>query len=329
MPRSTKTGRKSTAKNYTRFLTARLARRISVAISAFMQLPAFFASCGTETPAAVARLRIDRQSSGGSALDVFVFEAETPFLLDSYQQFHAGEEPVYAVSGLGKKRVVAVTSTSGDLYARASVTRYQDLAKESFSLLDDSPAAPFCHGETIVGEGNTGSVNLTLKPLLSSIRLRSVSCNFSGRSYEGDGFHNDNLLLINVVSESCPLGAEGGRPVSWLNYGFQTSGHPYLKADGLGDIGPGRTYCNVLLYCYPNPEGSPPTRLVLEGTVGDIRCYYPINLPVVKSGTRLALDVTIRRMGTSDPDSEALPGTFTVEFTSEPWYERETAIETF
>ena len=319
MPRSTKTGRKSTANNNTRFFTARFACRISVAITASMQLPAFLASCSTDAPAPVARLRIEREASGSRALDVFVFEGEAPYPLDSYQQFPAGEEPVYAVSGPGKKRVVAVTSTSGDLYARASVTRYQDLAKESFSLLEDSPAAPFCYGETTVEEGSSGSVKLTLKPLISSIRVRSVSCNFSGRGYENVGFRNDSLYLINVVSETCPLGAEGGRPVSWLNYGFPSYSHPYLEASGPGKI----------LYCYPNPDGSPPTRLVLEGTVGETRCYYPITLPLVKSGSRLVLDIIIHRMGTSDPDSEALPGTYTVEFITEPWYERETAIETY
>ena len=329
MPRSTKTGRKSTAKNNTIF-TARFARRISVAISASMQLPAFLASCVVkETPEACPRLRIERKASAASALDVFVFDGNAPYLLDSYQQFPAGEDPVYAVSSPGKKRVVAISSSSRNLYARSFVTRYQDLAKESFTLLDDSPSAPFCYGETVVEEGKSGNVMLSVRPLMCTVRLRSVSCNFSGRSYVNCGFNNDDLFLTNAVADSCPLGAEGGRPVSWLNYGFPTMSHPYLEATGLGFIGHDRVFCNVLLYCYPNPGGSPPTRLVLEGTVGEIKCYYPITLPVVKGGTRLVLDIVIHRMGTSDPDSEVLPGTYTVEFMTEPWYERETAIETY
>lgn len=329
MPRSIKTGRKSTANYYLHFFTAHFACRISVAITAFMQLPAFFASCAPEGPAGgQARLRIDRAPAAARALDVFVFSAEPPYLLDSYQQFPSGESPVYVVSGPGRKRVVALSAT-GDMYSRAGITRYQDLSKESFSLLDDSPLSPFSFGETVVEEGTSQSANMALKPLLSSLRVRSVSCNFSGRPYYETLFHNDSLFLCNAVSESCPMGAEDGRPVSWANYGFRATSHPYLEAGGLGDIGPGRKYSDAVFYCYPNPLGSPPTRLVLDGKVGEERCYYPINLPVQKVGTRLVLDITIHRMGTSDPDSEAVPGTYTLEYSTEPWYETDTVIQTF
>ena len=328
MPRSIKTGRKSTDKPL--FYIARFARRISVAISAFMQLPAFFASCSAEDQAfAPRKIYIERAPSSRGALDVFVFEGEPPYLLDSYQQFPAGNEPLYVVSGPGKKRLVAMSSPTEDIYARAGVTRYQDLSKESFSLLDDSPASPFSYGETTVEEGSTRSISMTVKPLMSCVRVRSVSCDFSGRPYHNSTCHNNSLFLVNAVCETCPLGAEDGRPVAWANFGSHALSHTYLEAEGLGDIGPERKYCDIVLYCYPNPQGSPPTRLVLEGTVGEHKCYYPISLPVPKFGTRLVLDVTIHRMGTDDPDSEALPGTYTLEYSTEPWYETDTVIETF
>ena len=328
MQRSVKMGRKSTANN-TRFFTARFACRISVAISAFMHFPAYFASCSFESPDSGLRVRVERTASSNSALDVFVFEGEAPYLLDSYQQFPAGEAPVYVVSGPGKKRIVAISSTTGDLYSRSGVSRYQDLSKESFSLLNDSPDNPFCYGEAYADEGSSRDIALYVKPLLSSIRVRSVSCYFIDRPYQDLQFHNDTLSLVNVVSETCLAGAEGGRPVSWLNYGSRTENHPFITAAGVGVIGSERINCNVVLYCYPNPSGSPPTRLVLEGTVGEDRCYYPITIPVLKSGTRLVLDITIGRIGTADPDSEALPGTYTIDYSTEPWYETDTAFEIF
>ena len=328
MPRSIKKGRKSiTIDTIPLIFTTHLACRISVAISAFMQFPAFFASCAAEV-APEFKLRIERAPEASRSLDVFVFSGEPPYLLDSYQQFPAGESPVYVVSGPGRKRVVALTSASGDIYSRAGINRYQDLSKEAFSLLDDSPGSPFSFGECFVEEGTSRSVSMSLNPLLSSIRVRSVSCDFSGSVYLSSHYHNDNLFLTNAVSESCPLGAEGGRPVSWVNYGYNATSHPFLEAEGLGDIGPERKYTNVVFYCYPNPGGRPPTRLVLEGTVGEKRCYYPINLPVPRSGTRLVLDISIHRMGTSDPDSEAVPGTYTLEYSTEPWYETDTVIQT-
>lgn len=328
MPRSIKTGRKSnTIDTIPLIFTAHFACRISVAITAFMQFPAFFASCAVEDYPV--KLGIERAHASGRTLEVFVFSGEPPYLLDSYQQFPSGDSPVYVVSGPGRKRVVALSSVSTDVYSRAGITRYQDLSKESFSLFEDSPESPFSFGECFVEEGISQNANMPLKPLLSSIRLRSVSCDFSGRLYQSRHYHNSNLFLANAVSESCPLGAEDGRPVSWANYGYNAAIHPYLEAQGLGDIGPERKYANIVLYCYPNPGGRPPTRLVLEGTVGEEKCYYPISLPVTKSGTKLVLDISIHRMGTSDPDSEAVPGTYTLEYSTEPWYETDTVIQSF
>ena len=331
MSRSNKRGRISTAKHNKKCIfTARLACRISVATTAFLQLPAFFASCSSDAPITVRHtLRIERAAASKGVLDVFVFDGEAPYFLDSYQQFPTGRDPVFMVSTPGRKRLVAISSPSGDLYSRVDITRYQDLSKEAFSLLDDSPDNPFSYGEITVGDDYSGIVSMNVKPLLSSIRVRSVSCDFSDRYYSNCGYHNDNLYLINAVSETCPLGAEDGRPVSWLNYGFPSVQHPFLETKGIGDIGPERVYCDVTLYCYPNPHSAPPTRLVLEGEVGENRCYYPIDLPVQKGGTRLILDITIHRMGTHDPDSPALPGMYTLNYYTEPWYEKEPVIETF
>ena len=326
MQRSTETGRNSTAIIFTNII-ARFARRVSVAISALLQLPAFFASC---TAREDFTLRIDRapRLCFGS-IDVFVFCSEAPYLLDSYQQFPAGESPLYVSSGPGRKRIVALSAKDGDLYSRAYVRRYQDLGLEALSLVDDSPSAPCFFGTAEVEEGSSRTAVLEVSPLISSIRVGSVSCSFSGRPYEDKFFHNDRLFLVNVVSEFCPLAAEGGRPVSWLNYGELTDLHQFVAASGWGDTGSERIYPDAVLYCYPNPGGSPPTRLVLEGTVGEDRCFYPIDIDVPRGGLELSLDITLHRMGTQDPDSPASPGTYTVEYSTVPWYEKEPVTEDF
>ena len=269
------------------------------------------------------------QSWSNGAADVFVFDNQSPFLLDSYQQFLAGDGPLYVSSGTGEKRIVVLSAREGDLYSRSGIQRYQDLCRESFSIMDDNPASPFFYGEATVGEGSSRAATLNVSPIMSSIRVRSVSCNYSGRPYEGMFFHNDRLFLINVVSEFCPLVAEGGRPVSWLNYGSLTDIIPVIVTEGWGNIGPERVHPDVTLYCYPNPQGSPPTRLVLEGNVGDAKCYYPIDINVPEGGMRYVLDITISRMGTPDPDSVAVPGTYTVEYETVPWYEKEPVTEDF
>lgn len=314
-------------KTNTVFINALSACRISVAITALLQTPAFLASCTQEH----IQIRIDKapQVNCFGSIDVFVFCNEAPYLLDSYQQFPAGDAPVYVSSGPGSKIIAALSAKEGDLYARAGVRTYQDLCRVSFQLMEDSPSAPCFFGTAQVDEGSSRNADMVVSSLISSIRVRSVSCDFSGRPYVGSGFHNDRLYFINVVSEFCPLAAEGGRPVSWLNYGVLTDDHPYIVAPGCGDIGPERIYPDVTLYCYPNPAGNPPTRLVLEGTVGDSRCYYPIDINVPRGGMALELDITLHRMGTQDPDSPAVPGTYTVDYSTVPWNEKEPVTEDF
>ncbi len=326
MKRSIVKGRKYITTN-TVFINALSACRVSVAITALLQFPAFLASCTQEQ----IQVRIDKAPhlySYGS-VDVFVFCNEAPYLLDSYQQFPSTDAPVYVSSGQGSKIIAALSAKEGDLYARAGVRTYQDLCRVSFPLLEDSPSAPCFYGTVTVGEGSSRSAAMEVSPLISSIRVRSVSCDFGGRPYEEHGFHNDRLYLVNVVSEFCPLQAEGGRPVSWLNYGAMTDDHPYIAAPGYGDIGRERVYPDMVLFCYPNPRGSPPTRLVLEGTVGPERCFYPINIDVPRGGMAVNLDITLHRMGTRDPDSPAAPGTYTVEYSTVPWNEKEAVVEDF
>ena len=296
----------------------RYTRRMSVATAALLQFPAFFASC-TMAPAGESNVNIRIREAQASAVDVFLFDAVEPYLLDSYQQC-AGEGCSFVLSGPGEKIVAALPARAGDLYARASVSRLQDLTREVFVLENDSPSAPLRYGIARIGSGASRSLALNMNPLICTIRVKSVSCDFSGHPYGQQEFHNDNLFLLNAASESCPLAAEGGHPVSWSNYGFPSSEHPYLYAKG----GPPATF-----YCYPNPAANPPTRLVLEGTVGDVHCYYPIEIPLPRAGMSYDLDITLHRMGTDSPDCTAAPGTYTVEYATVPWRQAEEREEPY
>ena len=324
-----KKGRISPANTITLSLLPRIASRMSVATTAFMQIPAFFASCTPQAQVNPLHVRIGRTAHSQKTMDIFFFDAQAPFLLDSYQQVTVGDDCSYVMSGPGEKIVAALPAVAGDLYSRASVSRLYDLKKELFTLEEDSPEHPFTYGLAHVGAGASRDFVLNLEPLICSIRVRSVSCDFGGRIYGARYFHNDNLYLINASSESCPLAAEGGHPVSWLNYGFRSSELPYVFAEGVGDIGSERVYPGKSLYCYPNPGARPPTRLVLEGTVGDVHCYYPIDIPLPRGGLSYELDITLYRMGTDSPDCAAQPGTYLVEYSTVPWIKSEEREETY
>lgn len=329
MIRSNNKGRISTENFITLSSVMGFACRVSVATTAFLQLPAFFASCTQMKEDSCIHIKINRAETGRQAYDIFFFDSVEPFMLDSYQQC-TGEKCQYLFSSPGDKIVAALPATAGDLLSRASVSRLHDLYHEVFSLENDSPDAPLRYGYARISGGASRDFDLNLNPLICTIRVKSVSCDFNGRSYGVISlFHNDNLYLVNAAVESCPLAAEGGHPVSWMNYGYPESNHPYICAKGCGDVGLERVYPDVSFYCYPNPESKPPTRLVLDGWVGDAHCYYPIDIPLTKGGMTYELDVTLHRIGTDSPDCPASPGTYTVEWATVPWYESDEREEIY
>ena len=71
------------------------------------------------------------------------------------------------------------------------------------------------------------------------------------------------------------------------------------------------------------------TRIVLDGHVGEHHCYYPIELPRLRAGETMRLDVTLKRMGTPDPDIPAGGDMITLETHIVPWDIRESREEIF
>lgn len=304
------------------------ARRASAAIAAFLQLPAIFSSC-TASAVETTSLYIKKSlTSVSGKLDIFFFDSEEPFLLDSYQQVDMGESPLYCMSAPEGKIIAALSSVDGDIYARSGITRLSDLSRESFSLEEDKPQNPFLAGKTSAREGASRTVFLKLEPLICTIRVRSVSADFRARPYSNLNCQLDKLYLINAVCECIPFGGDGPSPLSWVNLGMCTKESPMLCADGPGEVTPMRTYPGTELYSYPNPAtedspGNPVTRLVLECRAGETKCYYPINLPGMEAGKCYELDITLLRMGTDSPDTPAVPGTYSIECNSLQWKDTE------
>ena len=317
-----KTGRKSYV--YTTTFSLRFAASYaSVAtISALLQAPAFFSSC-VKAPSPV-ETQIYIQSTKNAItqpVDLFFFDTEGPMNLDSYQEIHvAGTSPLYGVSGAGDKHIVAL---SGLVSTWLDIRTYGSLCKRTFSLENDSPEAPLLVAETRVGDAASRRVGLQLHPMLSCIRIRSVSCSFSGRPYAGDTFHNNKLFLSYAGTECFPVGTGDRLPVSWVNAGPLDSmdcarfPHPdMLMQEGLGTLSEKKKTPDRRFYCYPHPD----TRLVLGGTVGDRPCYYPIPLPGLEPGKSYTLDIAIHRMGSPDPDIPAESGAMDLQISAAPWY---------
>ncbi len=336
MDRRSKTGRISF---FAYLFYTHIASRASVAIlAAILQLPAFFSSCTQEenTTSVHTKAQIYIQWSEiptPDALDLFFFFTVEPMRLDAYQQVTGLDREMftYALSGNGPRRLVALSGVAGDIYTWADIQTYGSLEKLRFSLEEEDPERPHLVGETLLEEAQSRQTRLTLLPMLCAIRIRSVAADFSGHPYAGIPFINNKLFLLNAGMEYMPLDKEADGPVSWINLGSLDSlavenlPHPeMLLQEGCGEVGTRRVYPDNLFYCYANPAtedqpGRPQTRMVLEGNIGPVTCYYPINLPGMEPGRCYQLDLTLTRMGSPDPDIPCESGTVIVEAETVPW----------
>ena len=84
-------------------------------------------------------------------------------------------------------------------------------------------------------------------------------------------------------------------------------------------------YTEQTFYCYPGSR----TRLVLEARYDTLTCYYPIPLPQLVAGTCLEMDVTLTRLGASDPDFPTVSGAVSLHTQRIPWDMREPVTVTY
>lgn len=335
MSRSTNTGRNSQLPHHHIF-SGRFARCASAAsLSAILQGPAFLASCARETVSQPIEITVACATKGAvpDAIDLFFFDTPPGAqLLDSYQQLLLPQGKAFGVSTSGPKHLVALSGKAGEKSQWARIRTFGNLCKHTFSLDRESSGTPLLCGEILLPAGNSRQAKLQLRPMLTAIRLRSVSCDFSGRPYAQSRFVNTQTFLSYAGSEYRPLGEEGGEPVSWMNPGFldtlavRALPEPdMLWQKGIGEVGKTRLYPQQTFYCYPGA----PTHLVLEGRIGDKPCFYPIPLPSLAPDTRIDLDITLRRMGSPAPDIPAESGAVILELHCLPWEEETPKTEIF
>lgn len=339
MVRHDKTGRGQTF-SFKLLLHLRFCGRGSAAIlAAFLQLPAFLSSCNIieeqDSPARKVTIRtVTHINKGAEAIDVFFFDNDGTGRLDSYQQISLADSlSLYALSGTDASLMVVLSAREGDTDRWMGVSTYSDLCKYSFRLEDEDPSRPLLAGETTLENGISRRADIPLKPKLSSITIRSLLCDFSGRPYAGSSFTNTRLFLSYAGAECLPLGSQDNIPISFLNPGLVDSlsvlalPHPeMLLQDGCGDVGARRIEVGRTFYCYPHPD----TKLVLEGTVDGITCYYPIPVgTLLGSGQSLEMDISLLRIGSPDPDIPTESGAVMIDFITKPWEYRPDTIVKF
>lgn len=268
------------------------------------------------------------------SLDLFFFHDDELRRLDAYQHVEApSETPVEGIAGSGKHILAAISNYPGDSYSWMDIQSFSQLSSRQFHLEDDDPANPLLYGVTGLEEGRSRSCKLKLEPMLSALRIRSLSCDFSGRAYAGEKLKSISIYLIHVNSVANPLSQDGIREESYINQGYldrkavESLSHPemlYMDLDK--DVGEAREEIDCTLYAYPNPIseeslGRTFTRFVIEGSLAGKTCYYPINLPGLGANKKYTMDITLTRMGSPDPDIPAETGSIILETDIKQWAE--------
>lgn len=317
-----------------------------VIVTALLQAPAFFSSCehvsDSIQPLTGEQIYIQwTKNTTPDAIDLFFFDTDGAQKLDTYQQIAdiGNDMHQYGVSGAGAKHLVALSGTPGYTAPWLDILNYGSLCKKTYRLEDEVLDYPQLVAEARLDNSASRRMPLHLQPMITQIRIRSVSCDFSGRAYAGKFFSSNRIYLSYAGIEYKPLGPGGGHPVSWINAGSLDSlatlelPHPeMILQTGLGEIGSTRIYPERAFYCYANPaghEGIPRTRLVLEGMLDGQLCYYPLELPDLQAGQVYALDLTFRRMGSAHPDIPVSSDVVLVETQTVPWESREPYTVTF
>lgn len=290
-------------------------------------------------------------TSGIRSLDLFFFNEEPPQRLDTYQRIEgAGTAAAVGASRSGRKILAVLANSPADRYRWADVNSLGGLAKKMIDLQEEAPAHPFMSGLVRLEALPAGSVSVPLAPHTARIELRSLRCDFRGRSYEGAALEDVKVYLTNVSATRSVLADSAASPVSFINAGRLNDSDiagfraPELICASLSrPVGNTAVYPGIFLHCYPNQgteegPGSPFTKLVIEGRVEGETCYYPIAVnrgpsafgqPGIAADCTYRFDLTLTRKGSADPDGALEPGTVLTRFSVVDWQTQKDTVITF
>lgn len=322
-------------------------------------LPALSCGCTAEGPhpsadSAESRLliRMTRGISqeGLSSIDIFVFKDDDLRILDCYQRIESSADWDGTVCSSAGDRIISICANSRMAADEWPWIRSRgSLEKVCASLELESREHPFMSGEVYVTarENRPTSAEVSLKPLLSEIYLRSISCDFTGKPYAGEEITDVKVYLTNINAE-CGILEDGDiHPRRLINSGglsvedlelFYDPGLIFQELDR--NIGKVWLKPEIRLWCYPSNAseasiGTPFSRLVIEGKISGHTYYWPvdINRTAGNSGIdrnrQYIYDIKITRKGSTDPDIPVEAEDMDITFETATWKEKGNCIVGF
>lgn len=310
-------------------------------------LPAFLYGC--DAPQAlpsdaetVTKLTVANDASKINELDIFVFRDDRLQRLDSYQKVE--DPPMWnheVISSSGERLITVFANSRKESNDWAAVTSLAYIRDLSVCIEDEDPTCPFMSGLAGSRNGSGNDTRIFLSPLFSTVELRSIRCDFTGRPYAGERLEDVKVYLTNVNAECRILDTSGIFPSRIINAG-KLQEEDMLKMQlpdiifrEIGeDIGRNAVYPDIRLICYPNNSqvegpGTPFTRLVIEGRIGGETFYWPLDINRDGEGygigrnERYVFDLKITRKGTKDPDMPVKSEDMDIIFNIEKWMEKE------
>ena len=312
-------------------------------------LPAFLYGCNApqtlpDPPQeTVTKISMEAISSRINDLDIFVFRNDKMQRLDCYQKV---EDPLSwnneIVSSSGERLITVFANSGKTVMDWSGVSSLSYLRDLSISLENESLTNPFMSGLAEVSAGdNMRLETLYIRPMISTVELRSIRCDFTGRPYEGKSLEEAKVYLTNINAECKAMDQSDIMPGRILNAGrlrdedLSTMSEPGLIAREIGGaIGEKVQHPKIKLICYPNNSisegpGTPFTRLVIEGKIEGETFYWPLNINKdgegygINRNERYIFDITITRKGVKNPDTPVRAEDVDVIFNIEKWNEKE------
>lgn len=295
----------------------------------FLLLTTLVSGCCKECPPDVegiplwhdTQLSIQKTSAAEiGRVDVFVYEDDYSGRLDCYQSFLEKEEnDIYDISSCkGDKTMVVLCNSRADEYLWKDICSVSQIGNLAFNLEDEDADHPIMYSITEIRAGVPASTNP--RPIMSEILLRSISCDFSGESYQGLPMTDVKAYLTNVNAEWRLSDNQGNKPRRIINCGrlfpediSRFKNKEMIVGDIAERIGAQTLMPDKCFRCYPNCSegesiGTPYTRLVIEGKIGGDTYYYPIEINRdgdgngIERNCRYVFDIKITQTGLTDPE---------------------------
>lgn len=276
-----------------------------------------------------------------STLDVLIFSNDSLKKFETYQRFNKiDKKGVIIASTSGEKMLFACANSKIAPEKWMKVCTEDGLEEFHLELEKEMRNEPMLSGACKLHAGQDHSTTIELERLTCEVVLQSLSCDFTGKPYEGERLMNAKAYLINVNSQSPVFGKTDSAPTGMINVGtlnpddLSRFSEPDLIMQKLPvPIGIERIQTGIRLVCCPNTgeeegPGSPFTRLVIEGDIQGETYYWAVTVNRGRNGhgieraDRYIYDVLIKRKGSRDPDSPASIEDINLLYEDTAWEEK-------